>query len=136
MTGSVEAIERQLVIAKGDLSHAERKAASACERSANSSQARRLFAHQQEATAFREVERQRGAVARLELKLERAKRDAGATRDLVNIAPGWSIRDRYGWHSVVRVSKKSVSVKTPWPWTARIALERILETRAPAGDAA
>ena len=37
------------------------------------------------------------------------------------------VRDEYGWHSVVRVSAKSVTVETQWSWTERIPLGRILE---------
>lgn len=39
------------------------------------------------------------------------------------------VRDQYGWHEVVRVSAKSVTVKTQWSWTDRIPLVRILESR-------
>lgn len=39
------------------------------------------------------------------------------------------VRDRYGWHQVVRVSAKSVTVRTPYSWTDRIARDRVLEVR-------
>lgn len=39
------------------------------------------------------------------------------------------VRDSYGWHEVVRISAKSVTVKTPWSWTERIALDKVLEAR-------
>lgn len=39
------------------------------------------------------------------------------------------VRDECGWHRVVRVSAKSVSVETPYSWTDRIPLDRILEAR-------
>ena len=39
------------------------------------------------------------------------------------------VRDYWGWHKVVRVSAKSVTVETPYSWTERIAHDRILEVR-------
>lgn len=40
------------------------------------------------------------------------------------------VRDCFGWHRVVRVSAKSVTVATPWSWTERIPLDRVLEARS------
>lgn len=40
------------------------------------------------------------------------------------------VRDQFGWHEVVRVSAKSVTVKTAYSWTDRISLDKILEVRA------
>lgn len=40
------------------------------------------------------------------------------------------VRDRIGWHQVVRVNGKSVTVATPYSWTNRIGLDKILEVRA------
>lgn len=37
------------------------------------------------------------------------------------------VRDRLGWHSVIRVNGKSVSVATPYSWTDRIPFDKILE---------
>lgn len=37
------------------------------------------------------------------------------------------VRDSCGWHEVVRVSAKSVTVKTAYSWTDRIPLDRILQ---------
>lgn len=39
------------------------------------------------------------------------------------------VRDRIGWHRVVRVNGKSVTVATPYSWTDRIPFDRILEAR-------
>lgn len=39
------------------------------------------------------------------------------------------VRDRFGWHKVVRVSAKSVTVATAYSWTDRIPLDRVLEVR-------
>lgn len=40
------------------------------------------------------------------------------------------VRDCFGWHRVVRVSAKSVTVATPYSWTDRIPLDRVLEARS------
>lgn len=40
-----------------------------------------------------------------------------------------AVRTSAGWHPVVRVSAKSVTVATPWSWTERIALDRVIEVR-------
>ena len=40
------------------------------------------------------------------------------------------VRDQHGWHKVVRVSAKSVTVATPYSWTDRIALDKVLEVRS------
>lgn len=40
------------------------------------------------------------------------------------------VRDEFGWHKVVRVSAKSVTVETPYSWTDRIPLAKILEARS------
>lgn len=37
------------------------------------------------------------------------------------------VRDQFGWHRVVRVNAKSVSVETGYSWTDRIPLDRVLE---------
>ncbi|WP_345543476.1 hypothetical protein [Microbacterium jejuense] len=37
--------------------------------------------------------------------------------------------DQIGWHHVVRVNGKSVTVTTPYSWTDRIPVENILEFR-------
>ena len=40
------------------------------------------------------------------------------------------VRDEYGWHKVVRVSAKSVTVETPYSWTERLPLAKVLEVRS------
>lgn len=39
------------------------------------------------------------------------------------------VRDSLGWHKVVRVSAKSVTVSTNYSWTDRIALDKITEVK-------
>lgn len=40
------------------------------------------------------------------------------------------VRDQFGWHEVVRVSAKSVTVKTAYSWTETILFAKILEARS------
>lgn len=40
-----------------------------------------------------------------------------------------AIRTANGWHKVVRVNRKSVSVESGYSWTDRIAIDKILEVR-------
>lgn len=40
-----------------------------------------------------------------------------------------AVRTRFGWHKVVRVNAKSVTVKTPYSWTDRIAIGNIIDFR-------
>lgn len=47
------------------------------------------------------------------------------TADDIKGAKG--VRDRFGWHPVVRVNAKTVTVATPYSWTDRIAVESVLE---------
>lgn len=55
--------------------------------------------------------------------------NAAAPRDLDSLQPGDAIRDRYGWHVVVRINRASVAVATGYSWTQRVANESIIETR-------
>lgn len=40
-----------------------------------------------------------------------------------------AVRDRYGWHRVVRVNAKSVTVETGYSWTDRLPIEKIIGFR-------
>lgn len=52
---------------------------------------------------------------------DRVKFTADDLRDAI------AVRDSIGWHKVIRVSAKSVTVDTPYSWTDRIAVEKVLE---------
>ena len=59
-----------------------------------------------------------------------AAREAEAARPKLtadDVRGARAVRDSYGWHRVVRVSAKSVTIATPYSWTERIALDKILE---------
>jgi len=40
-----------------------------------------------------------------------------------------AVRTRVGWHKVVRVNAKSVTVETPYSWTDRVPRSRVIEVR-------
>lgn len=96
--------------------------------------ARRMAAYDREAAAVRELAEQERRVAAAEQRVKRARLDAAAPCDLDALKPGWLVRDRHGWHRVVRVSAKSVSVETGYSWTDRIPYDRIVETRSPSAE--
>ena len=57
-----------------------------------------------------------------------AEKEAAA--DLVVPTDARLVRDSYGWHRVIRVNTKSVSVETGYSWTDRIPLANVLEARS------
>ncbi|MGV8973630.1 MAG: hypothetical protein ACOH10_15025 [Rhodoglobus sp.] len=96
--------------------------------------ARRFAAYDREAAAYAEHTAAEKAVASLVRQVATQERN-DASRALVtpeSIKAAQYVRDSSGWHRVVRHSAKSVSVETPWSWTDRIPLDKILETRAAA----
>jgi hypothetical protein len=63
----------------------------------------------------------------------RAAREAEKVRPKLtadDVRGGRFVRDSLGWHKVVRVSAKSVTVETAYSWTDRIALDKVLEVRS------
>lgn len=60
---------------------------------------------------------------------EQARNDASVV-DFTTLGPGDYVRDRHGWHEVVRVNAKSVTVTTTFSWNESIARDRVIETRA------
>jgi hypothetical protein len=98
----------------------------------HNSYARLHRAFDREAAEAMAAEKRAQVAERQECARKRAEADANAHRDVASLEPGAFVRDRFGWHRVVRVSKKSVSVETAYTWTDRIPLEKILETRTEA----
>jgi len=68
-------------------------------------------------------------VARLTVMIGRARADESAVCDLASLREGDLVRTDLGWHRVVRVNAKSVTVETGYSWTDRYPLDRIIETR-------
>lgn len=58
----------------------------------------------------------------------RAK-EAGRTRlTQADVKGATHVQDAYGWHEVVRVNAKTVTVKTPYSWTETIPIEKVRKT--------
>lgn len=60
-------------------------------------------------------------------KTEREAEKAREKFTAADLAGASHVRDRYGWHRVVRVSVKSVTVETGYSWTYRLPLDRVLQ---------
>ncbi len=80
------------------------------------------------------------ARARREVEgLERAERQRAAdelSRQRVtpeSLAVATHVRDRFGWHKVVRVNAKSVSVESGYSWVDRLPIGEIIDVRPASG---
>lgn len=60
-------------------------------------------------------------------KAEREAEAARAKFTAGDLAGASHVRDSVGWHRVVRVSAKSVTVATSYSWTDRISIAKVLE---------
>lgn len=61
-----------------------------------------------------------------------AARKAEAARvkyTAADLAGATAVRDEFGWHRVVQVNAKTVTVTTAYSWNDRIPLARVLEFR-------
>lgn len=54
--------------------------------------------------------------------------------DPATIPGAWAVRDQFGWHEVVKVNAKTVTMKTAYSWTDRIPLGKITEVRHRGGS--
>lgn len=64
-------------------------------------------------------------------QLEQAKADGTWNPvDLSAIKPGDLIRTRFGWKTVAKVNRKTVSVETGYSWTDKLPIDEIKEHRA------
>ena len=92
---------------------------------------RRFSAYDREADLTRALTRARADLQRLESTAARQSAEAAAraTVDPSEVVAGRMVRTRHGWHRVVRVNAKSLTVATPYSWTERIPLHAVLEVR-------
>jgi len=90
---------------------------------------RRYNAYDREAAAYAEH-----AAATASWRVAESRIAALAEKEaavgLVVPADACLVRDSYGWHRVIRVNTKSVSVETGYSWTDRIPLANVLEARS------
>ena len=79
-----------------------------------------------------EAKRELAAAAEVEraaAKAEYAERVKPVPYTAADLAAATHIRTATGWHKVVRVSAKSVTVETGYSWTDRHPIARIIEVR-------
>lgn len=76
---------------------------------------------QAEAEAERQAEVSAARKAAQEAERSRVKFTAS------DLAGASHVRDSIGWHRVVRVSAKSVTVETSYSWTERIPVTKVLQ---------
>lgn len=69
---------------------------------------------------------------RLAATAEYRRRTAPVPFTPEQLAAATHIRTNTGWHKVIRVNTKSVTVETPYSWTDRHPITRILEVRTAA----
>lgn len=82
---------------------------------------------------LRQIAKEKRAQAKVDKARRRAAREAETARPKLtagDVLGAEYVRDQFGWHKVVRVSEKSVTVETPYSWTDRIALTKVLEVSA------
>jgi len=89
---------------------------------------RRFDAYSRAASASRSLDEARREVVFAERSLALAE-SAPPKPTAEEIRAATLVRDQFGWHRVVRVNAKSVTVHTPYSWTDRIAIDAILEAR-------
>ena len=90
---------------------------------------RRYNAYDREAAAYRELYAAKSAMHTATIRVATlAEKEAAA--DLVVPADARLVRDSLGWHRVIRVNAKSVSVETGYSWTDRIPMSNVLEARS------
>lgn len=74
----------------------------------------------------RAEEHEKWEAAKAAARAEEASRVRFTAAELAGVT---HVRDRFGWHRVVKVNAQTVTVETAHSWTERIRIDRILETR-------
>lgn len=88
---------------------------------------KRLDSHlRQVVAAIARVDKARTALARALSESRNASRPVAS---LEAIQRATAVRDRHGWHKVIRVNRKTVTVESGYSWTETIPLDRIEDAR-------
>lgn len=91
---------------------------------------RRYAAYDREAQVAADLRRAEAEVAEAKYAIAVAKRDTPIAYDPATLVAGAVVRDKFGWHKIVRVNKTTVSVATGYSWTDKIVLGKIIEVRS------
>jgi hypothetical protein len=67
-----------------------------------------------------------GKIASLEHRIAEAERVLFTSADLTGAT---HVRNGIGWHRIVKINEKSVTVETPYSWTDRIPMDQVREFR-------
>jgi len=92
--------------------------------------ARKWNACDREADAWSAVSAKAAEIELLAHRAKIAKRDALVPYTAAELKAARYIRTKHGWHEVVRVSAKSVTVRTEWSWNDRVLLADVIEVRS------
>jgi hypothetical protein len=76
-----------------------------------------------------EAEAQRAAEIAARKTADRAAEAARVRLTRADVEGARFVRDSIGWHEVVRINAKSVTVRTPYSWNDLIPLGKVLEVR-------
>lgn len=91
---------------------------------------RRYARYARESQVFADYDAAKRDVEALEARVAAEAAESARVRFTTSdLAGATHVRDRFGWHKVVRVNAKSVTVETGYSWTDRIALDAVLEHR-------
>lgn len=81
---------------------------------------------------LREIAKANAAKEREHKAARKAAKEAEANRvrlELPDVLGAKVVRDEFGWHHVLKVNAKSVTISTPYSWTERIPFHKIREVR-------
>lgn len=92
--------------------------------------ARRHASYDREAAAYRELAECQREVQALEARIAYAERTKPVPFTPEELAAAKAVRTSTGWHRVVRVNAKSVTVETGYSWTDRHPTNQILEVKS------
>ena len=91
---------------------------------------RRFALQDREAAAYAELAEAESAFRFASSRLASAVREGARVRlTREDIVGARAVRTRFGWHAVVRVNAKSVSVHTGYSWVDRVLFDDVLEAK-------
>jgi len=91
---------------------------------------RKWNAADRDAEAWSAVSAKRAEIELLARRRVIARRNALVPYTDAELKAARYIRTKHGWHEVVRVSAKSVTVRTEWSWNDRVLFADVIEVRS------
>lgn len=125
-----KAAARRLSAANGERFGTDPAIASGVRRKPNArADSRRYGAYDREAAAYQRLTAAEAEVEQLTRRVAREQRDADVPFTPEHLAAATHIRDRNGWHKVVRVNKTTVTVDVAPSWDNKVSIVKIREVR-------